>query len=477
MLTADTLGALSDFDRAIVLSPFSAFAYFKRGALYMDRKNYELAISDLNQSILLDSTAKEGYFVRAIAYYEMKQPKRALADLNRVVALDPNYSLGLFNRAIIAYQMGNWQDAVIDLTRLTALNPENVLIYYNRGLIQSENGRLREALNDYTTAINIFPDFANAYINRSQVKHRLGDIKGSEQDYVKGNELMNRYKHGAGEGMLAMLDSSGALNKLISLESDFNTASRFNMKSNRVKVASAFLPLAKLWVVGADGQKYHESGQNEQWLKDLNQQLPPDFKLALVTDVQGAKTITVERVDSLLRKNPCYNLMRGIAFSCEGKYAEANKEYEIALSKAPPCPLLRMTYIASEADMAQFIEGFSHETMSINSAAESKRNQQTMTAYNDAVGELLEMQRQYPNNAYILYNLANMYVLANDYNEAISWYDRALTVNRSFPSARYNRGLALLLTGVQAKGCEDLSIAGEQGVKQAYDAMKRFCEK
>lgn len=479
MFIADTAGALSDFNKAIALNPFNAFSYFKRGALYLDKGEFELAISDLNQSIQLDSTTKESYFVRAIANYEQKLSAKALADLNKVIELDPNYSLALFNRAIIAYQIGNWQDAVIDLSRLTVLNPENVLIYYNRAIIQGENGKLREAITDYSTAINIFPDFANAYLNRAQVKYQLGDLKGSHEDVEKGKELMEQYKAETKHGMFAMLDSSGKFNKLISLESDFNTASRFSMKSNRVKVASAFLPLAKLWLTKVENNSTlkHEDKQNTQWLNDLNKHISSNYKFIIATDVDEASRISVDLVDSMFCKNANYNLIRGIALSNEKKYTEAAQEYAVALEKLPSNILLNLTYIASESDMAQFVEEFTYQSMGVNSLSEPRKNQQIMTAYHESLDALLKLQKKYPDNMYILYNIGNMYVLTNDYNEAIFWFDKALKVNPLFASARYNRGLALLLTGSHGKGCEDLSIAGEQGVKKSYEAMKRFCDK
>lgn len=480
VLTADTLGALADFDHAIALNPFNAFAHFKRGALNADLHKFDAALNDLNRSIELDSTAKEGYFVRAIVHHEQKNLAAALADLNRVVQLDPNHSLGLFNRAIIAYQMGNWQDALLDLTRLTALNPENVLIYFNRAIIKSEYGKLREALADYSTAINIFPDFATAYLNRARVKQQLGDLKGAESDYARGKELAEKYKNQNQQGIFAQTDTSGRLNRLISLESDFNTASRFGMKSNRLKVASVFLPMAKLWVVGTQRPNNHGSrlqNKNIKALNTLNAKLPAEFKLALVTDTRDLPPIKLEKVDSALGQNDNYHLIRGIALSSEGKYTEAHQEYAQALDAAPLNLLLRLTYIASEADMAQFVEGFELNRMSINQPAESHKNRTTIDAYQTAIEALQSLQQGNPNNAYIMYNLGNLHVMENDYSQAIGCYDSALTADPHFASARYNRGLALLLTGTQLGGCEDLSLAGEQGIKQAYEALKRFCKK
>lgn len=470
---ADTAGAFSDYNRAIVLNPFSAYAYLRRGALHLDQKQFDLALADLNQSVALDSTVRDGFFVRSMAHYQRGDLQQALADLNHVVRLAPDYPLGLFNRAIVLYELNEWQQAIVDLNNLSALNPENVLVYYNRANMQLDHGRVREAIADYTTAINIFPDFANAYLNRALAKHKLGDARGAHADHLRGQQLLAKYQNeGTADGMMSLLDSSGNMRRLISLESDFNAAMRFGMRSNRVKVTSAFLPLARL----ALARQVDTRREPDALLEAINAQLPSQLRVVLRISEVEHSAYPVAQIDSLLAGHRLHQLVRGLALADEGMYSEAHTALLHAQKLAPTHQLVRLTATAIEVDMARYVERFANGGMSISRAA-ADSTQLTMTAYRDAADSYGKLQRQAPHNAHVMYNLGNIHVLLSDYAEAIYWYDQVLATSPRFAAALYNRGLAHLLSGQQQRGCEDLSRAGELGITQAYEALRLFCDR
>ena len=475
-LASDTLGALDDYNRAIGLNPFSAYAYMRRGALRLDQRELDLALADLDRAVELDSVYKEPLMARAITRYERNEPHLALADLNQLLRLEPSYPLGLYNRALILNQLGQWQEAILDLNRLSALNPENVLIYYNRANMLLDHGRAREALDDYTTAINIFPDFANAYLNRALAKHRLGDRKGAQADHIAGQQLLQRYSaDGSKAGPMALLDSA-RLSRLISLESDFNAAMRLGLKANRFRVAAAFLPMARLAVIGALSNAMAVEA-DEASVGAIDSGLPKEIRIGLRMQEGPEVPMTVSQVDSLLPKNHSLRpLLRGLALADDGKLAEANLAIERALAAYPDNLWIRLTAIALRVDMARFVESFGAGGVELGRPAPTGGGQPTMTAYKDAVAELQQLQEQNPHHAHIMYNLGNMHVLLNDYAGAIRWYDRALDIQPKLASALYNRGLARLLSGSQRDGCRDLSLAGELGVGAAYEALQRFCD-
>ena len=62
----------------------------------------------------------------------------------------------------------------------------------------------------------------------------------------------------------------------------------------------------------------------------------------------------------------------------------------------------------------------------------------------------------------------------NDYKSAIVDYTRAIELNDRFAEAYFNRGLARLYVGSTEQGIADLSKAGELGIFQAYNVIKRF---
>ena len=67
-----------------------------------------------------------------------------------------------------------------------------------------------------------------------------------------------------------------------------------------------------------------------------------------------------------------------------------------------------------------------------------------------------------------------MFVKLSDYKSAIVDYTRAIELNDRFAEAYFNRGLARMYTGNVNEGAADLSKAGELGLFQAYNVMKRF---
>jgi tetratricopeptide (TPR) repeat protein len=89
----------------------------------------------------------------------------------------------------------------------------------------------------------------------------------------------------------------------------------------------------------------------------------------------------------------------------------------------------------------------------------------------DDLDKVLELV---PDFAYAYFNRGNVAVKLSDFKSAIVDYTRAIELDDRFAEAYFNRGLARMYTGGTAEGVADLSKAGELGLFQAYNVMKRF---
>ena len=69
----DTTRAIEYASRAIKAQPKNTQWWQDRGQLYMDYRQYELALADFRQMIQVDATCIEGYVLLGNAYYAMKQ--------------------------------------------------------------------------------------------------------------------------------------------------------------------------------------------------------------------------------------------------------------------------------------------------------------------------------------------------------------------------------------------------------------------
>ena len=79
-----------------------------------------------------------------------------------------------------------------------------------------------------------------------------------------------------------------------------------------------------------------------------------------------------------------------------------------------------------------------------------------------------------PDFVYAYFNRGNVFAKLNDYKSAIVDYSRVIESNDRFAEAYFNRGLARLYIGNVEQGVVDLSKAGELGLFQAYNVIKRF---
>ena len=67
-----------------------------------------------------------------------------------------------------------------------------------------------------------------------------------------------------------------------------------------------------------------------------------------------------------------------------------------------------------------------------------------------------------------------MLTRAKDYNAAIQQYTEAIKSNPNFAEAYFNRGLTYIYSGERSKGIADLSKAGELGIYDAYNLLKKI---
>ena len=146
-----------------------------------------------------------------------------------------------------------------------------------------------------------------------------------------------------------------------------------------------------------------------------------------------------------------------------------------------------------DADRAVALDSLSWEPYFVRSFIRSKRMETTEAvkrdAGNDGVGgkmalhdidyrlvkaDLDRVLELVPDFAFAYYNRANVNVTLNDYKAAIVDYTAAIELNDGFAEAYFNRGLSRIYIGNVREGVSDLSKAGELGMFQAYNIIKRY---
>ena len=484
----DTVRAYEDFELGIRTNRESPLGYNRRGVLLMQQNRFAEAEKDFDMAVKCDSTLAMSFFNRALVYNETKRPMLSLADLDRVIKLDSMSSVTYFNRAIIRSSIGDYNRALEDYNKVALLSPENVLVYYNRALLYQQLGEIESAKKDYTKAIELYPDFANAYLGRSYLRHLLRDYRGAKSDRQTAERKIAAYKSRLSDTTYSIYaDTTARFNKLLSFDSKFGGASSIDrITSRRINNDRvALLPLFKFTFSQdsvehtATARRYH-SQHAQDFLARLNNPLL-DISCR-ESNLRADSLVAINRrlKSSVQRTSASFEELFTLAISemLVKQYTNAINSYSRAIRIAPTNPFVYLNRATTRAEMIDFIASIdnAYQRISIESDPSQQLHSNITRTYNydEAIADLTEAIKLYPEFAYAYYNRANLLALSGKLPEAFDDYTKAIELNPNFAEAYYNRGLIQIYMKDTRKGCLDISKAGELGIDDAYLVLRDY---
>ena len=484
LFLGDTTLAFSDYNKAIRLDRFDADGYIRRGRLYAAQGKVVEGIADLDKAIEIDGENTFARFNRALMLYDSHRYNEAMDDLNSVLAKEPGNALTLYNRGLIKAQLGDYAGALDDLDRVVNINPENVLVYFNRASVFIEMGKYQDALDDYDKAIALYPDFAKAYMNRSYVKNLLGRQRSSRDDYNTAMRKIREYKQKNASEAGSFADTTRKYNSLIALDADFAQKNFDDEVLQYRDVNVQLRPLYKFSLAEKAAEnvalvKRYENRNVDRFIG--TSQEPIEITNKPIATVKAAVVAVSDARDAFL----------AALHDCEGKqFNSALVHYDMAVQEADRSgdqQARRAFYYMNRgvlrAEMIEFIASIENNVQALSmdesgtTRARVKDRVNQNYDYSEALSDLKAAAALAPDVAYIMYDLANLYCLSSDHIAAIKSYTRAIELYPYFGDAYFNRALVQIYLKEKEKGCNDLSVAGQLGVKDAYAVIKKYCEK
>ena len=481
----DTVRAYDNFNTAIRTNRENPNGYNRRGGLYMEQKRYPEAEADFNKAIACDSTYLLSYFNRALVYSDTNRPIQALSDFDKVIQLDSMNSLTYFNRAMLRTQIGDYNRALDDYDKVALYSPNNVLVYYNRAGVYSQLGELEKAVEDYTSAIDLYPDFANAYIYRSRLRELLRDQQGAKKDRDTAQKKIAEYRSRLSDSTYSIFaDTTQRFDRLLSFDSKFSGGSFDRITGhNGGHEEMRLLPLFKFTLMRPDTvptvTRYHV-----QRIEDFKKRIDNEF-LTLSWRESNISPDTLmmldkQYVEELKTDRASWTVLfeRGVSQSLIKQYTNAVNTFSSAIEQNPSNPFLYLNRSTTRAEMIDFISSIdnSYQRITIDSdpANRLNNNSKRTYSYDEAVADLNKAIKLFPDLAYSYYNRANLRALSGSLPEAFEDYSKAIELNPNFAEAYYNRGIIQIFMKDTRKGCLDISKAGELGIVEAYEVLKRY---
>ena len=185
-------------------------------------------------------------------------------------------------------------------------------------------------------------------------------------------------------------------------------------------------------------------------------------------------------VQELNASTPAWTVLfeRAVTQSLIKQYTNAVNTFSAAIEQTPSNPFLYLNRSTTRAEMIDFISSIynSYQRITIDSdpANRLNNNSKRTYSYDEAVADLNKAVKLFPDFASAYYNRAYLLALSGSLPEAFEDYTKAISLNPAFAEAYYNRGIIQLFMKDTRMGCRDLSKAGELGITEAYEVLKRY---
>jgi tetratricopeptide (TPR) repeat protein len=201
-----------------------AIAFYNRGGIYKQRKDYDRAIADYSEAVKIDPQYVNAYINRGMAYDSKGDNDAAAADFSRAIELKPDEPLAYYDRGYIrSWEKHDYDGAIADLSKAIELGTKDAPTYfyramayqgkkdyrhaiadYDEGLKQTPNNAIAlsyrgtsyqnladfdHALADYNAAIKADPQYAPAYAGRGYLRRIQGDFDAAIADYSAAIKL------------------------------------------------------------------------------------------------------------------------------------------------------------------------------------------------------------------------------------------------------------------------------------------------
>ena len=491
----DTVHAMRMSELAICHDSTSADVYDSRAILYYSMRNYEAAEKDLDKAIDLMPARSGSYINRALVRYHRDDLRGAMEDYDMAISVEPSSFLAHYNRGLLRMNVGDDNRAIEDFDKVLDIDPDNTMARFNRALLRENVGDYKGAVDDYSRVIEDYPNFEQAYHCRASARRKYGDRKGADADE---RWLMKRQIDIYNKGVDAFREEYSAENDKTRNRSDENIRNYNKMVvaddvyskkytteyRGKVQHRNVFVEMEPMFVLS-----YYE---NEQELEGRSHYFKPVEELNAALGRYGGLNLTnneralaeleikyrfadIDVLSKRISENPAdaSNLMlRAIDFylvqDLESAMADIDKAVAVS-SGSWECHFVRAFVRARQLETAGVNEANNvDEFVPKNSAGLPDLDYRLVKNDLDKVISLV------PDFSYAFFNRGNVAAKLSDFKSAIVDYTQAINIDDRFAEAYFNRGLARLYTGNSEEGIADLSKAGELGMFQAYNVIKRF---
>jgi serine/threonine protein kinase/Tfp pilus assembly protein PilF len=188
--------AISDFGKAIQLSPKSAEPYAALSKAYRekyleskDRQFLDEARQNAEKALALDGDSASAQVASAMVLADSGDRENAIATYRTALAKDPNDVEALRELATIYSSSGNMLEAEPLYAHAIKLGPNDWNTWSQAGVAYYRNQEYAQAEKDFRTVVNLAPDNQAAHRNLGAAAMALGNFGEAENEFKASASL------------------------------------------------------------------------------------------------------------------------------------------------------------------------------------------------------------------------------------------------------------------------------------------------
>ncbi|MBR1484131.1 MAG: tetratricopeptide repeat protein [Prevotella sp.] len=475
----DTAQAVAALEKSLEIDPYDGQTWAARSIISLSREEWSDAEHYLDKAIHLLPKNGGCYINRALARYNQDNLRGAMADYDTALELEPGNFLGHYNRGLLRSQVGDDNRAITDFDFVLEQEPDNLLALYNRAVLLDKTGDLRGAIRDYSKVIDEYPNFWTGLEARASCYRRLGQNRKAEADEntVYRARLMKHFfgtqpKMGKKPLRKRSDEDMEKYNQLVvadEQELEHNYQNEYRGKVQHRKVEAGLLPMYGLSLepMRSEVKSYVAFDRD---VDELNQRL-------------RARTIYINNSHTTLsdsQSSAYFSLLDSLSH-CIAESQHTDEAVSLLLLRSLAYTAIQNFESAIE-DLSTYlqVDSLSVPALWQRAVCQSKINQfQASEGTNtdlktaNVLADLNHALQLAPQNAFLLYDRANVFAQRKDYERAIADYTSAIGQDARLAEAWFNRGLCRIYSNDVGEGINDLSKAGELGLYQAYSIIKK----
>jgi len=136
----DKQSALKTINKSLSIDSMYFDALKLRGSIYLETKNYKLAIADFEKTTSIRSDDAEIFYLKGQSYDGINEYEVALNSYIKSNDLGYNNDQILNNIGHVYFKLNNFSNAIIYFNKAIDLNPTNGLYYFNKGIALNQMG-------------------------------------------------------------------------------------------------------------------------------------------------------------------------------------------------------------------------------------------------------------------------------------------------------------------------------------------------